>query len=143
MTSGRATWGQPQTAPVTMPPGDAAPASGISKNPSAPPPSTGDDLHRGLAHVFTVLGLVLEREPLSIAYRALRSEDPGLRGTAFEYLDVVLPPRLRDVIVPLLGDVKPARPSQVGRAPAELAEELLRSSPSIPKPVIKKPSSHL
>ncbi len=34
------------------------------------------ELHRGLAHTFTILGLVLEREPLSIAYRAMRSDDP-------------------------------------------------------------------
>lgn len=101
-----------------------------------PPPAnttTGDDLHRGLAHVFTVLGLVLEREPLSIAYRALRSEEAALRGTAFEYLEVVLPPRVREVLVPLLGDVKPS-PRSRDRGSKELADELLRSNASIPRP---------
>lgn len=93
-----------------------------------------DDLHRGLAHVFTVLGLVLEREPLSIAYRAMRSDDPGLRGTAHEYLEVVLPPRLRDVIIPLLGDVRPITPRRE-RGSKELADELLRSSASLARPV--------
>ena len=103
----------------------ASPASGAR--------STPDELHRGLAHVFTILGLVLEREPLSIAYRAMRSEDPGLRGTAYEYLDVVLPARVREVIIPLLGDVKPtARPRE--RGSKELADELLRSSASLPRP---------
>lgn len=93
----------------------------------------GDALRQGLAHVFTVLGLVLEREPLSIAYRAMRSEDPGLRGTAYEYIEVVLPPRLRDVLIPLLGDVKPP-PSPRERGTKELADELLRSSASLPRP---------
>ena len=84
------------------------------------------ELRHGLAHVFVVLGLVLEREPLSIAYRALRAEDPALRGTAIEYLDVVLPPDLRDLVMPLLGDVKaPARRRERGRR--ELADELLKS----------------
>ena len=91
---------------------------------------TNDDLHRGLAHAFTVLGLVLEREPLSIAYRAMRSEEPALRGTAYEYLEVVLPPRLRDVVIPLLGDVQPAARSRE-RGKQELAAELLRSGASL------------
>lgn len=85
-----------------------------------------DERRRGLGHVFAVLGLVIEREPLSIAYRALRSEDAALRGTAFEYVEVVLPPRLRDLLVPLLGDVKPP-PRSRERAPSELAAELMRS----------------
>ncbi|MDB5218561.1 MAG: putative rane protein [Myxococcaceae bacterium] len=93
-----------------------------------------DAMMRGLAHVFTVLGLVLEREPLSIAYRALRSADPGLRGTAFEYVEVVLPTRVRDVLVPLLGDVKPAARTRE-RGSKELADELLRSSASLARPV--------
>ena len=111
--------------------------SGPYRDSGAPRPSrisTADELHRGLAHVFTILGLVLEREPLSIAYRAMRSEDPSLRGTAFEYLEVVLPVRVREVIIPLLGDVKPtaARPRE--RGSKELADELLRSSASLPRP---------
>jgi hypothetical protein len=97
------------------------------------PPSTSQELHRGLAHVFTVLGLVLEREPLSLAYRAMRSEDASLRGTAHEYLEVVLPAHLRDVIIPLLGDVKPSTRARE-RGSKELADELLRSSASLARP---------
>jgi HEAT repeat protein len=93
----------------------------------------GDELRRGLAHIFAVLGLVLEREPLSIAYRALRSDDASLRGTAFEYLEVVLPTRLRDLIVPLLGDVKPA-PRSRDRGSSELVAELLRSQGGAMRP---------
>lgn len=106
---------------------------GYRSNHPPAPSATGDDLHRGLAHVFTILGLVLEREPLSIAYRALRSEEVGLRGTAYEYLEVVLPQRVREVMVPLLGDVKPTSRSRE-RGSKELADELLRSNASLPRP---------
>ena len=100
---------------------------------SSPPAPSDDGLHRGLAHVFTILGLVLEREPLTIAYRAMRSEDRALRGTAYEYLEVVVPPRVRDVLVPLLGDVKPVARARE-RGSKELADELLRSSASLARP---------
>lgn len=71
-------------------------------------PSVNDeDRRRRVAHVFTMLGLVLERAPLLNAQRAMRSEDPRLRGTAHEYLEVTLPPRVREVLLPLLAEVKP------------------------------------
>jgi ATP:ADP antiporter, AAA family len=50
---------------------------------------------RGLAHVFTLLALVVEREPLQIAHRALLGGDTSLRGTALEYLENVLPEDIR------------------------------------------------
>jgi hypothetical protein len=156
LTNGRASWRQPTndaSAVVRVPnaDGEAPEPSALSggANRESDPPQNGsgpdsravsDDLHRGLAHVFTVLGLVLEREPLSIAYRAMRSADPGLKGTAYEYLEVVLPARVRDVLVPLLGDVKPTtRPKERGsneraaseRTSKQLADELLRSSAAI------------
>ena len=127
-----------------MPPGDDEPAhldaglhveGGPYRDSGPPRGSTTEELHRGLAHVFSVLGLTLEREPLSIAYRAIRSEDSGLRGTAREYLEVVLPARVREVILPLLGDVKRAAAAgKQARGTKELADELLRSSASIARP---------
>jgi len=119
LTTGRRGW--PRSAPKTELEG---PASG--------PPRTSDDLARGLAHVFTLLSLVLEKDPLSMAYRALRSDDPALRGTAIEYLEVVLPTRLRETITPLLGDVKRA-PKTKARDQNELAKELLRSGAGLPR----------
>jgi len=47
-----------------------------------------------LDRVLALLALVLEREALRTAAGSLRSREPGLRGTALEYLDNVLP---RDV----------------------------------------------
>jgi hypothetical protein len=146
LTTGRQSWrATPSEATVIAPPSasddearssteepyrGSRPSASTSMPAPAPPKATDDELHRGLAHTFTLLGLVLEREPLSIAYRAMRSDDPGLRGTAYEYLEVVLPPRLREVVIPLLGDVKPVAKSRE-RGSKELAEELLRSSASL------------
>jgi len=95
--------------------------------PSRSTPAAEADVDHGLAHVFVVLGLVLDREPLAIAHRALRAEDVSLRGTAFEYLEVVLPPAIRDLLFPLLA-ARTSHPSPRPKRPtSELAEELLRS----------------
>jgi HEAT repeat protein len=59
-----------------------------------------------LAHVFTLLALVLPVRPLRAAYRGLRGSDPYARGTALEYLAGVLP---QDVRKELLGVVEGSR----------------------------------
>lgn len=72
-----------------------------------------DRAGQSLGHVFTLLSLVLPREPLRIAFRSLHSDDRQLRGTALEYLDGVLPPSIRQRLSPFLVDRRPVR-----RAPA-------------------------
>ena len=89
-----------------------------------------DRVNRSLEHIFTILSLHLEREPLRIAFRALHHEDTRHRGTALEYLETVLPPGVREVIWPYLGEAEPlptARP----------AKEILSDLAS----VAKRPSS--
>jgi hypothetical protein len=44
-----------------------------------------------LEYVFVLLGLVLPRDSVSMAFRALQTDDRHLRGTALEYLQTVLP----------------------------------------------------
>ena len=81
-----------------------------------------DRVDRSLEHVFTILSLHLEREPLRMAFRALHHEDAHHRGTALEYLETILPPEIREGIWPYLGATKPlteARPA--GEILAELA----------------------
>jgi AAA family ATP:ADP antiporter len=82
---------------------------------------------RTLDHVFDVLSLVLEREPLKIALWALRSGDEGLSGTALEYLYNVLPRNVRESLWPRL-DAPP--PPATGRLTEELRDDLLRSMAS-------------
>jgi ATP:ADP antiporter, AAA family len=62
-----------------------------------------DRVDRSLEHVFTILSLILEREPLRIAFQALHHADVRHRGTALEYLQTVLPSRIRKAVWPLLG----------------------------------------
>jgi hypothetical protein len=81
-----------------------------------------------LAHVFTLLALVLPREPLQIAFRSLQTDDQHLRGTALEYLDGMLPPPIRERLWPFL-ESGPARHST--RPREEVMAELLRSHRSI------------
>jgi AAA family ATP:ADP antiporter len=61
-----------------------------------------DRTGKGLEHVFTLLSLVLPREPLQIAFKGLHTSDPHLRGTALEYLETVLPETIRERLWPLL-----------------------------------------
>ena len=77
-----------------------------------------------LAHVFTLLALVLPREPLQVAFRSLQTDDQHLRGTALEYLDGMLPPVIRERLWPFL-ETGPARRST--RPRDEVMAELLRS----------------
>jgi hypothetical protein len=83
---------------------------------------------RSLAHVFTLLSLVLPAEPLQIALRGLYVEDQNLRGTALEYLESVLPPIVRDPLWPFLEDRRAARPS---RGHDDIVADLVRSNHSI------------
>jgi ATP:ADP antiporter, AAA family len=80
---------------------------------------------RGLGHVFTLLSLVVEREPLQIAYRALLGGDAPLRGTALEYLENVLPEDVRRALRGHLG--ARAAPTGPARTAAEVRRDLLRS----------------
>jgi hypothetical protein len=83
-----------------------------------------------LAHVFTLLALVLPPEPLRIAFRGLHTDDPNLRGTALEYLEGVLPPNIREPLWPFLEDPRKGRGTS-SRPRDEILADLLRSHHSI------------
>jgi ATP/ADP translocase len=87
-----------------------------------------DRAGESLAHVFTLLSLVLQREPLQIAFRSLHTNDVQLQGTALEYLEGVLPAPIRQRLWPFL-ELRPiARPA---RPRSEVIADLLRSNVSI------------
>jgi len=87
---------------------------------------------RAMEHVFVLLSLVLPRAPLRLAYRGLQVDDPHLRGTALDYLESVLPERVRVKLWPFL---EPGhRAPQTSPASAEVAlQRLLASSDAIHK----------
>ena len=83
---------------------------------------------QSLGHVFTLLSLVLPREPLQIAFRGVTSDDRNLRGTALEYLEGVLPASVRQALWPYLIRT---RLRQTVRPSASAIASLLRSSASV------------
>jgi ATP:ADP antiporter, AAA family len=88
-----------------------------------------DRAGQSLAHVFTLLALVLPREPLQIAFHSLQTDNEQLQGTALEYLEGVLPAPIRRKLWPFLEDRrKPGRPE---RPREEILADLLRSNHSI------------
>ena len=107
----------------------------LPRNDDGEPPPTIDALlkdraSRSLAHVFTLLSLVLPAEPLQVAFYGLHVRDQALRGTALEYLEGVLPPPVRDALWPYLDDQRPPRRTAT-RDKDALVAELMRSHPSM------------
>ena len=86
--------------------------------------------NRSLEHVFTLLALVLPRQPLRIAFKGLHTSDPLLRGTALEYLESTLPPEIRKPLWPYLEDNRPRRGAKA-RPPQEALQALIESNESI------------
>ena len=84
---------------------------------------------RGLEHVFTLLSIVFETDPLILAYRGLYTDDQGLRGTALEYLELVLPVGIRAVLWPFLEEKGKRRKTE--RSREEIMANLLQSHRSI------------
>jgi AAA family ATP:ADP antiporter len=87
-----------------------------------------DRLNRRLEHIFTILSMHLEREPLRMAFRALHHEDQRHRGTALEYLQTVLPSELRDAVWPTLSEQGPLpepRPTQ------QILDDLARATSAL------------
>lgn len=101
-----------------------------------------DDLVReradqSLEHVFSLLAVLLPREPLRTAFRAVHSEDRLLRGLGLEYLESVLPSGTREKLWHVI-DAAPI--SESARNPEEVLRQLMLSNESLVLP-LKKPSS--
>jgi hypothetical protein len=87
--------------------------------------SGGGEAHLLREHVFNLLALALDREPVRIAARAFTNEDAYVRGTALEYLETVLPPQLFAAFTPLLAGTGPAPARR--RSANEVREDLIRA----------------
>jgi hypothetical protein len=72
-------------------------------------------------HVFSLLGVVLPREPVRVAFEALDVKDPSLRGLALEYIESALPPDIRTALVERIQAVSPDE--QPRRAEGQIREE--------------------
>ena len=93
----------------------------------ADPPEREIGPNARINHVFLVLGLALDREPLEVARKALLSEDSNLKGTALEYLENVLPERVRQLLWWRLG-LSSSRKPKAQRSHTEIISELRGAS---------------
>jgi hypothetical protein len=86
-----------------------------------------DRSDQSMEHVFSLLAILLPREPLKVAFRALHSEDRVLRGLGFEYLETALPART----FALFKTVLDGAPAGAHRQPVEVLEQLMASQETI------------
>jgi AAA family ATP:ADP antiporter len=94
---------------------------------------TGDlaRVDRSMELVFSLLALAYGVEVMASTLRALHSADPTLRGTALEYIQTMLPEKLRRRLVQRVPGGDTARVTQ--RRSEELAQALMQSSASLPR----------
>ncbi len=89
---------------------------------------SGEPVDRQLPQLFALLSLTLERQPLLIAWAAMKTQDKGLRGTALEYLSNVLPDDVFTRLRSCFGASVAWAPRPVPRPAAAVADELRASS---------------
>jgi hypothetical protein len=89
---------------------------------------SGEPVDRQLPQLFALLSLTLERQPLLIAWAAMKTDDRGLRGTALEYLSNVVPEDVFTRLRSCFGASLLWAPRAVRRPAADLADELRASS---------------
>ncbi len=83
---------------------------------------SGGEADRVREHVFNLLALALDREPVRIAARAFTTDDAYVRGTALEYLETVLAAHLFSALRPLIATAQspPAHRRPAGDVKADL-----------------------
>jgi len=83
---------------------------------------------KSIAHIFTLLGLVLPPKPVRQAFRALHAEEGKLKGVALEYLDSILPRSLREELTAYF---EGSLTSPAGALNPEAVAKLVDSNPSM------------
>jgi hypothetical protein len=95
--------------------------------------SAADDAAQGrqIQFILLLLGALYDSKTLELCYLGLRSEDRGLRGTALEYLENLLPPPTWAVLRKALGPGPGGGHS--GRSLQQMARDLLQAASLRPK----------
>jgi hypothetical protein len=87
-------------------------------------------MEQEIERIFRLLNLIYRQDGLHDAYVGLRASNPAIRANALEFLDNVLPPELRALLVPLLDshvtvDERIEIANRVVGAPVETAEQAI------------------
>jgi AAA family ATP:ADP antiporter len=99
-------------------------------------------MEQELERVFRLMALLLPETGLHDAYVGVRSSNPIVRANALEFLDNVLKPELRDVLVPLLDgqvtiDERIALANRLVGAPLETPEQAVSTMLSSEDPWLR------
>ena len=84
-----------------------------------------------LEHVFRLLGLVLDADPIRAAYRSLRSDDDEARSFALEYLEQVLPGDVKRRLWPFIGDLSEHQERRALRPLDHVVADLVRTGATL------------
>jgi len=98
-----------------------------------------DRADKSLEHVFSLFSVVLPREPLMAAFRALHQDDRMYRGLALEYLENTLPDNVRKRLWEVIEESPPA---QSGEDYQGIMNALLESNASIIMQLRKTSETH-
>ncbi len=61
-----------------------------------------ESMSQEIERIFRLLGLLFPQHDLHSAYYGLQSTDPTIHGNAIEFIDNILKPQLRQILVPIL-----------------------------------------
>ena len=84
-----------------------------------------------LEHVFRLLSLVLDAEPMRAAYRSLLSDDEEARSFALEFLEQVLPGDVKRRLWPFIGDLSEHQERQALRPLDLVVADLVRTGATL------------
>jgi ATP:ADP antiporter, AAA family len=90
----------------------------------------GQSMDHQLERIFRLMKLLLPRTAMHDAYVGVRSGTPGIRANALEFLEHVLKPELRQVVLPLVDshvtlEERIARANQLVRGPLDGTEQAM------------------
>jgi AAA family ATP:ADP antiporter len=84
--------------------------------------------NQSLEHIFSLLTLVLPRDPLQVAFRALHTDDRQIRALALEYLENVLPSSIRAKLWAVIQETHDAAEE---KTPKQVLDALMLSNASL------------
>ena len=84
-----------------------------------------------LEHVFRLLSIVLDAEPIRASYRSLMSHDTEARSFALEYLEQVLPGDVKRRLWPFIGDLSEHQEQQAIRPLDSVVADLIRTGATL------------
>lgn len=90
--------------------------------------------------LFLLFGALYQPETLELCHDALESEDPGLRGTALEYLENLLPAHIWALLQPVLAPGRP-KSGKKRSTPQQAATALISAAASLKPRKKPRPSS--